>query len=116
MVVKKKSVKRSAVRNAMISSADQVARTKYWSEINQTEKIERVRALVKSTLSTLERLAREIETLKDITWDHAHEQDGSVAVKIKKERRHKLEKGGMSEVRIKHFPSAENKNQDDVYI
>lgn len=119
MVVKKKSIRRLATHNAAISNADKssnLVRTKYWSEINNTERIERVRNSANSMVRTLERLTAEIETLKAIVWDHSHEQDGSVVVKVKKERRHRLEERGVSDVRIKHFPSAENKSEDDVYI
>ncbi len=71
-----------------------VQRSPYWGELQIEEKIERMRELVKSLVSTSDSLRRELAETRSFIWDHAHEENGDVIVKIKKGEAYKLREVG----------------------
>lgn len=65
---------------------------KPWKDLKTDEKIERMRELLKSTYASIDRLNGEIANL----WEHSHEEDGKVVIRISKNDRHRLQNyGGM---------------------
>lgn len=61
-----------------------VQREKYWSELTDTEKIERCRQEIKSLSSNLSSSLRRIEAKIDMLMEHRHLPDGQVVKKIDK--------------------------------
>ncbi len=92
-------------------------RAKYWSEISIEEKIERMRTLVKSLVLTSDNQRRELEEVRSFIWDHAHEENGDVVIKVKKSERFKLQSmgGGLGSIN-KYSTNGKSENADDVYI
>lgn len=55
---------------------NQASREKYWKELNADEKIERLRALLKSQVSENDKLRREIYRMKT----HTHNSEGKAVI------------------------------------
>ena len=53
-------------------------RQKYWSELNQEEKIERLR----ESINLMEGLKRQVEKLERLLQEHTHDKNGDVVVKL----------------------------------
>jgi hypothetical protein len=56
----------------------QIKREKYWQELTDTEKIERMREIVKRQESLLGSLLDRISRVKDILSTHSHDRDGRI--------------------------------------
>lgn len=65
-------------------------RQKHWGELAIEEKLERMRTLVKSLVLTSGSLRRELADTRSFIWDHAHEENGDVVIKVKKNEAYKL--------------------------
>lgn len=58
-----------------------------WEEAPIEVKIERLRNLTKAFVSTLEELKREV---REVLWNHSHEENGEVIIKISSKDKHRL--------------------------
>ena len=81
------------------------SREKYWSEIDDKEKIERVRNLAKGQMKTIQRLEKELNRIKR----HTHNEKGEAIIV------ETLGYGGGSEMPIERTLRPGEK-QDEVYI
>jgi len=63
-------------------SLGQLSRQKYWSELNQDEKMERMREVIKSLISRVERAESNFHNLSNTFANHGH-LNGKVVKDIK---------------------------------
>lgn len=67
-----------------------MAREKYWDELNVEEKIERMRVNVKNVQFSISQLRDDVESL----FEHAHDKDGKLIFVLNKDGRYRLRQGG----------------------
>ena len=55
-------------------------RTKHWAELNESEKLERMREVVKHQDTRIARLSRELNSLARKFREHGHKDDGAAVL------------------------------------
>lgn len=95
------------------NSGAALKRDKYWGELSIEEKIERLRTLCKALSYTLDVKNNELYDLKTFIWEHAHEENGEVVVKVKQKNRHRLENRSDYLTKVN---KVETPQSDEVYI
>lgn len=90
--------------SAGIQGSQMAKREKYWGEIELSEKIERLRALVKGQMEANQRLSRELDKVKR----HSHNEKGEAVIvqSLNDYGRDEISGGSLQGI----------KQPDDVYI